>query len=196
MGTDLTIRLPENHIWIGAGETTSTGVNFVANIPTEEIFTAPCWDGVDGRIYASMPLSLNGNLVKDFYMDFEKGKIVDVHASEGEEYLRKSLAIDDGSSYLGEVALVPYDSPIRNTGILFYNTLFDENAYCHLAFGSAYPTCVKGGQELDAEGQKSIGLNQSINHVDFMVGTADLSIVGTTLDGTQIPVFRDGNFAF
>lgn len=196
MGTDLTIRLPENHIWIGAGETTSTGVNFVANMPTEEIFTAPCWDGVDGRVYASMPLSLNGNLVKDFYMDFEKGKVADVHASEGEEYLRKSIAIDEGSSYLGEVALVPYDSPIRNTGILFYNTLFDENASCHLAFGSAYPTCVKGGQELDAEGQKSIGLNQSINHVDFMVGTADLSIVGTTLDGTQIPVFRDGNFAF
>ena len=121
---------------------------------------------------------------------------MNVHAEEGEEYLRHSVGMDEGSAYLGEVALVPYDSPIRNSGILFYNTLFDENASCHLAFGSAYPNCVKGGEDLDEAGQKAVGLNQSMNHVDFMVGTKDLSIVGTTQDGKEIPVFVDGNFAF
>ena len=196
LGTDLTIRLPEHHVWLGGSEKTPAGVEFVANIPTEEIFTAPRWDGVDGRVYAALPLSLDGNLVKDFYLDFQNGRIVGVHAEEGEEVLRASIALDEGSSYLGEVALVPYDSPIRNTGILFYNTLFDENASCHLAFGSAYPSCVKGGEKLDGKGQKAAGLNQSLNHVDFMVGTADLSIVGTTHDGKEVPVFVNGNFAF
>lgn len=196
LGTDLTITLPDNHVWMGGSEDTPKGVEFVANMPTEEIFTAPRWDGVNGRVYAAMPLALNGNLVKNFYMDFENGKIVNVHAEEGEEYLRHSVGMDEGSAYLGEVALVPYDSPIRNSGILFYNTLFDENASCHLAFGSAYPNCVKGGEDLDEAGQKAVGLNQSMNHVDFMVGTRDLSIVGTTQDGKEIPVFVDGNFAF
>ena len=196
LGTDLTIRLPENHLWMGGAETTPSGVEFVANMPTEEIFTAPRWDGVDGRVYASLPLALDGNLVKDFYLDFKDGKIVDVHAAEGEEILRRSITIDEGSSYLGEVALVPHRSPISDMGILFYETLFDENASCHLAFGSAYPTCVRWGEQLDGEGQKALGLNQSINHVDFMIGTADLSIVGTTRDGREIPVFVDGNFAF
>lgn len=196
LGTDLTIVLPENHVWMGGSEDTPRGVEFVANMPTEEIFTAPRWDGVNGRVYAAMPLALNGNLVCDFYMDFENGKIVDVHAEQGEEYLRDSVGMDEGAAYLGEVALVPYDSPIRNSGILFYNTLFDENASCHLAYGSAYPNCVKGGEELDEAGQKAAGLNQSMTHVDFMVGTKDLSIVGTTQDGREIPVFVDGNFAF
>lgn len=196
LGTDLTIRLPENHVWMGGSEQTPAGVPFVANLPTEEIFTAPRWDGVDGRVYASLPLALDGNLVKDFYLDFREGRIVEVHAAEGEEILRCSITMDEGSSYLGEVALVPHHSPIRNMGILFYETLFDENASCHLAFGSAYPTCVQGGEKLDGEGQKALGLNQSINHVDFMIGTADLSIVGITPDGQKIPVFVDGNFAF
>lgn len=196
LGTDLTIRLPEGHIWMGGAERTPEGVPFVANMPTEEIFTAPRWDGVDGRVYASLPLALDGNLVRDFYLDFRAGKIVDVHAAEGEEILRRSITIDEGSSYLGEVALVPHRSPISDMGILFYETLFDENASCHLAFGSAYPTCVAGAEGLDGVRQKELGLNQSINHVDFMVGTADLSIVGTTPDGREIPVFSDGNFAF
>lgn len=196
LGTDLTIQLPEDHVWIGGGEATPAGVEFVANMPTEEIFTAPRWDGVDGRVYAALPLALNGNLVQDFYLDFQNGKIVKVHASQGEEVLKNSISMDEGSSYLGEVALVPYDSPIRNTGLLFYSTLFDENASCHLAFGSAYPNCVKGGEALDEQGQKAAGLNQSLNHVDFMVGTADLSIVGHTHTGSEIPVFVDGNFAF
>lgn len=196
LGTDLTIQLPRDHVWAGGSEKSRSGVEFVANIPTEEIFTAPRWDGVDGRVYAALPLALNGNLVKDFYLDFQGGKIVNVHAGEGEEYLKNSIAMDEGSSYLGEVALVPYDSPINNTGILFYSTLFDENASCHLAFGSAYPNCVKGGEDMDEAAQKAAGLNQSINHVDFMVGTADLSIVGTTHNGREIPVFVNGNFAF
>jgi aminopeptidase len=196
LGTDLTIVLPENHVWAGGSELSQGGVEFVANMPTEEIFTAPQYNAVNGRVYAALPLALDGNLVENFYMDFQNGKIVDVHAEAGEEYLRSSIALDEGSAYLGEVALVPYDSPINNRGILFYNTLFDENASCHLAFGSAYPTCVRGGEKLDADGQKALGLNQSMNHVDFMVGTKDLSIVGTTQDGREIPVFVDGNFAF
>lgn len=196
LGTDLTITLPENHVWAGGADTTEVGVPFVANIPTEEIFTAPRWDGVNGRVYAALPLALNGNLVKDFWMEFKDGKIVDLHAEEGEEVLRDSTTLDAGSAYLGEVALVPYDSPIRNTGVLFYETLFDENASCHLAYGAAYPNCVKGGENMSEADQKAAGLNQSITHVDFMVGTRDLSIIGTTHDGREIPVFVDGNFAF
>ena len=196
MGTDLTIKLPENHIWAGGSEDTQDGITFVANIPTEEIFTAPQYDGVNGRVYASLPLALDGNLVKNFYMDFENGKIVNVHAEEGEDFLKNAISLDEGASFLGEVALVPYDSPIRATEILFYNTLFDENASCHLAFGSAYPNCVKGGELLSTEEQKKLGLNQSITHVDFMVGTRDMSIVGKTHDGREVPVFVDGNFAF
>ena len=196
LGTDLTIVLPENHVWAGGADVTPAGLPFVPNMPTEEIFTAPRWDGVNGRVYAALPLALDGNLVRNFYLDFQNGKIVNVHAEEGEEFLRNSIQLDEGSSYLGEVALVPYDSPIRNSGILFFNTLFDENASCHLAFGSAYPTCVRGGEHMSEEKQKEAGLNQSANHVDFMVGTSDLSIVGTTHDGTEVPVFVDGNFAF
>ena len=196
LGTDLTITLPESHIWQGGSEFSADGVEFVANMPTEEVFTAPQWNGVNGRVYAALPLAMDGNLIQDFYLDFKDGKIVGVHAETGEEYLRAATQVDEGASYLGEVALVPYDSPIRNTGLLFYNTLFDENASCHLAFGSAYPNCVKGGETLDAQGQKALGLNQSITHVDFMVGTKDLSITGITHDGNEIPVFVDGNFAF
>ena len=196
LGTDLTVTLPENHVWQGGSEKSADGVEFVANMPTEEVFTAPQWNGVNGRVYAALPLAMDGNLIENFYLDFQNGKIVGVHAETGEEYLRAATQVDEGASYLGEVALVPYDSPIRNTGLLFYNTLFDENASCHLAFGSAYPNCVKGGEKLDAEGQKALGLNQSITHVDFMVGTRDLSITGITHDGREIPVFLDGNFAF
>lgn len=194
LGTDLTIRLPENHIWSGGSEDDQNGTTFVANIPTEEIFTAPQRDGVNGRVYATLPLALNGNLVKDFYMDFEDGKIVAVHAEEGEELLKNATTLDEGASYLGEVALVPYDSPIRARNILFYNTLFDENASCHLAFGDAYPNCVKGGEKLSEADRLKAGLNQSMTHVDFMVGSRDMSIVGKTHDGKEIPVFVDGNF--
>ena len=195
LGTDLTVGLPEGHFWTGASERSGTGVEFIANLPTEEIFTLPHKDRVNGRVYASKPLSLNGNLVDGFWLELKDGKIVDLHADVGEEYLRRSITLDEGSSYLGEVALVPYDSPISNTGLLFYETLFDENAACHFAFGEAYP-CIKGADKLSPEEQKALGINQSINHVDFMVGTADLEIVGTTHDGREIKVFEKGNFAF
>lgn len=194
LGTDLTVGLPENHFWTGASEMAGTGVSFIANLPTEEIFTLPHMNKVNGRVYASKPLSLNGNLVDGFWMELKDGKIVDLHADVGEDYLRNSVTLDEGSSYLGEVALVPYDSPINNTGILFYETLFDENAACHFAFGEAYP-CVHGAEKLSSEEQKALGINQSINHVDFMVGTADLEIVGITPDGQEIKVFENGNFA-
>ena len=196
LGTDLTVRLPKDHVWAGGSEQSAAGVEFVANMPTEEIFTAPQRDGVDGRVCAALPLALNGNLVKEFWLELKGGRIVNVHAEEGEEVLRRAIDLDEGAHYLGEAALVPYDSPIRASGILFYNTLFDENASCHFAFGAAYPSCVRGGEDMSGAEQEAAGLNQSITHVDFMVGTADLSIVGTTHDGEEIPVFVDGNFAF
>jgi aminopeptidase len=194
LGTDLTVGLPENHFWTGASELAGTGVEFIANLPTEEIFSLPHRDRVNGRVVASKPLSLNGNLVDGFWFELKDGKIVDLHADVGEEILRKSVALDEGSSYLGEVALVPYDSPISNTNILFYETLFDENAACHFAFGEAYP-CIRGADKLSPQEQAALGINQSINHVDFMVGTADLEIIGTTPDGQEIQVFEKGNFA-
>lgn len=195
LGTDLTVGLPENHFWTGASEQAGTGVEFIANLPTEEIFTLPHMNKVNGRVYASKPLSLNGNLVDGFWMELKDGKIIDLHADLGEEYLRKSVTLDEGSSYFGEVALVPYNSPINNTGLLFYETLFDENAACHFAFGEAYP-CIHGADKLSSEEQKALGINQSINHVDFMVGTSDLEIIGTTPDGREIKIFENGNFAF
>ena len=195
-GTDLTVELPENHIWGGGAELSGSGILFAPNLPTEEIFTAPRWDGVNGHVVSSLPLSLDGHLVKGFSMDFENGKIVRVHADEGEEVLKNAISLDEGAAYLGEVALVPYDSPIRNTGLTFSNTLFDENASCHLAFGAAYPTCVKDGDKMGDEERKQAGLNNSMTHVDFMIGTSDLSIAGVTRDGREIPVFVDGGFAF
>ena len=195
LGTDLTIRLPEKHLWAAGDGVTSRGQSFIANMPTEEIFTAPEREGIDGVVYASLPLCHDGNIIDKFYFRVEKGKIVEAHAEVGEETLQAAITVDEGASYFGEVALVPYDSPISNQKILFYNTLFDENAACHLAFGEAYNECVEGGADMDKEELKALGLNDSITHVDFMVGTADLSIVGTTYDGREIPVFVDGNFA-
>ena len=195
LGTDLTIELPKTHFWQAGGDRTHGGQVFIANMPTEEIFTAPKRDGVNGVAVASMPLVKDGNVIDGFRMRFENGKIVEVQAEQGEDVLRSAIAVDEGASYLGEVALVPYDSPISNAGVLFYNTLFDENASCHLAFGEASP-CIDGGMEMDKRELAEHGLNDSITHVDFMIGTPDLSIVGTTWDGEQIPVFTNGNFAF
>ena len=146
-------------------------------------------------VYAALPLVHNGNIIENFHFVIKDGRIVDVHAEKGEDILKAAIAEDEGASYFGEVALVPYDSPISNQKILFYNTLFDENAACHLAFGEAYPECVKGGEAMSKEELKAAGLNDSNTHVDFMVGTADLSIIGTTKDGREIPVFVNGNFA-
>ena len=195
LGTDLTIRLPEDHIWGGGDGTSKAGIHFIANMPTEEIFTAPLKNGIDGVVYSAMPLVLSGDLVDKFHFVIKEGKIVEVHAEVGEEKLKAETTLDEGASYFGEVALVPYDSPIRNQELLFYNTLFDENAACHLAFGEAYSECIKGGADMSKEELKAHGLNDSITHVDFMVGTADLSITGKTHDGREVPIFVNGNFA-
>ena len=194
LGTDLTVELPEGHIWEAGNDVTLSGQSFIANIPTEELFTAPLKTGVNGVVYSSMPLVHDGAIIDKFHFVVKDGKIVEAHAEKGEETLKGAISVDEGASYFGEVALVPYDSPISNQKILFYNTLFDENAACHIAFGEAYPS-LKGGKEMSKDELKARGLNDSFTHVDFMIGTSDLSIVGTTHDGQEIPVFVDGNFA-
>lgn len=196
LGTDLVIELPEGHIWLGGSDLTPDGHEFIANMPTEEVFTAPKRDGVNGRVVSSMPLNFSGSLIDKFELTFENGKVVDYKAEVGFEQLKRLLETDEGSMYLGEVALVQYDSPISNMGILFYNTLFDENASCHLALGKAYPVCLKGGEHMDSETLIQNGINDSMTHEDFMIGTKDLSIVGTTATGEKIQVFKDGNFIF
>ena len=196
LGSDFTIGLCKGHIWCAGGEKTPKGQFFMPNMPTEEIFTAPDRNRCDGVICAALPLSKDGNVIRDIRFVVKAGKIVEAAASANEELLRKSIAVDEGASRFGEVALVPYDSPISNSKTLFYNTLFDENAACHLAFGEAYPTTVEGALDMSEEERLSAGLNSSITHVDFMVGTADLSIDGYTADGRCVPVFRDGNFVF
>jgi len=195
LGTDLRIELPENHIWLGGSELSADGVEFIANMPTEEIFTAPFRKGVNGKVVSSMPLNYNGNLIEDFSLTFKDGEVVDIQAGKGYDILKQIIDTDEGSRYLGEVALVPYNSPISNMGILFYNTLFDENASCHLALGKAYPVCVRGSESKSREELIEAGINDSLMHVDFMFGTADLSIEGMTADGKMVTIFRDGNFA-
>ena len=196
LGTDLVIELPEGHIWLGGSDLTPDGHEFIANMPTEEVFTAPKRDGVNGRVVSSMPLNFSGSLIDKFELTFENGKVVDYKAEVGYEQLKRLLETDEGSMYLGEVALVQYDSPISNMGILFYNTLFDENASCHLALGKAYPVCLKGGEHMDNETLIQNGINDSMTHEDFMIGTKDLSIVGITGTGDKIQIFKDGNFIF
>ena len=195
LGTDLVVEMHEKAKWVGVGEKAGTGFNFVANMPSEEIFTLPKRDGINGVICSSIPLSLDGTLVKDIRFTVKNGKIVEATASEGLETLMKKLDVDEGARYFGEIALVPYNSPISNMGILFYNTLYDENASCHFAFGKAYPAFADTADISDEE-LKARGANDSYVHVDFMIGTSDLSIVGETADGQLTPVFIDGDFAF
>lgn len=194
LGTNLTIELPEGHLWLGGSEFTPEGLEFVANIPTEEVFTLPKRTGVNGKVVSSKPLNYNGNLIEKFDLTFKDGYIVNFNAEKGYEALKNLIETDEGSHYLGEVALVPYDSPISNSNILFYNTLFDENASCHLAIGKAYPVCLKGGDLLSSEELKNSGVNDSLVHEDFMIGTADLEITGITTTGEKIPIFKAGNF--
>ncbi|MGG1396589.1 aminopeptidase [Bacillus salipaludis] len=195
-GTDLTIELPKNHLWVGAGSINENGHEFMANMPTEEVFTVPLKTGVNGTVASTKPLSYGGNIIDRFSITFENGKIVGVKAEEGEEILTRLVDTDEGSHYLGEVALVPFNSPISQSNILFFNTLFDENASNHLAIGSAYAFCIEGGKKMSAEELKANGLNQSITHVDFMIGSAEMDIDGITADGKSEPVFRGGNWAF
>ncbi len=196
LGTDLTVELPENHIWFGGADThTDKGYKFVANIPTEEVFTMPHRSGVNGKVFASYPLVYNGVLIKDMWFEFKDGLVTNYGASENLETLKELLDTDEGAKRFGEMALVPYDSPISNQKILFYETLYDENAACHFALGEAYPICIEGGEDMSEEELKAHGANVSDTHVDFMVGTADLEIVGIKEDGTHIQIFADGNFA-
>lgn len=195
-GTDLVIELPKGHLWCGASSENEKGESFMANMPTEEVFTVPLKTGVDGYVASSKPLSYGGNIIDNFTVTFEKGRIVKVEAEQGQDVLKNLVATDEGSHYLGEVALVPHDSPISNSNLLFYNTLFDENASNHLAIGSAYAFCLEGGKKMSREELAENGLNESITHVDFMIGSDKMNIDGIKEDGTVEPVFRNGNWAF
>ncbi|MBE0449365.1 MAG: aminopeptidase [Clostridia bacterium] len=194
LGTDLHVELPEGHLWLGGSDLTPDGHEFIANMPTEEVFTAPKRDGVNGKVVSAMPLNFNGSLIEDFEIEFKEGAVVDFKAKTGYENLRRLIETDEGSKYLGEVALVPFDSPISNTGILFYNTLFDENAACHLALGKAYPVCIEGGEKLNSDELIKRGINDSITHEDFMIGTKDMKISGINKDGVEVLIFEHGNF--
>lgn len=195
-GTDLKLKLMPNHQWISAREyALGSNIDFTANMPTEEVFSMPSYDGVDGVVVSTKPLSLRGKLVEDFKVYFEKGRAYKVEARVGQEVLEELLSDDEGSRHLGEVALVPYNSPINESGILFFNTLFDENASCHLAFGAAFRNNIKGYETMTDEDFKKMNFNESMNHVDFMIGSKDLSIIGTKFDGTKVEIFKDGNWA-
>ncbi len=194
-GTDLTIELPTGHIWAQAGSVNEQGTTFVANIPTEEVFTAPLKSGVNGYVTSTKPLSYGGNIIDRFKLTFENGRIVDFHAEEGQDTLARLIGMDEGSHYLGEVALVPYHSPISQSNILFLTTLFDENASCHLAIGSSYAFNLEGGKTMSAEELAAHGMNASITHVDFMMGSPEMNITGITHDGKEDPIFVNGNWA-
>lgn len=195
LGTNVIVGLPENYRFQCCGEKASDGIIFTANMPTEEVYTAPDKRNINGVIKSSMPLIHNGKRIEGISLTFSQGRIIDYSAIKGYEVLKEIIETDEGSHYLGEVALVPFDSPIQNLNTTFYNTLFDENASCHFAIGKAYPYCVKNGESLSEEELDKAGLNDSIEHVDFMVGTEDLQITGITSDGKAVPVFHKGNFA-
>jgi aminopeptidase len=195
-GTNLTIDLPVGHIWSGGSGPSTEGIPFNANIPTEEVFTLPDKCGVNGTVSSTMPLNADGRVIDHFSLTFKDGEVVDFKADKGEETLKHLLDSDPGSRRLGEVALVPHHSPVAESGLVFYNTLFDENASCHLALGKAYPTCIEGGNDLDETGLDKAGVNDSLIHEDFMVGSGELDIDGITENGECIPVFRKGAWAF
>ena len=195
LGTDLVVKLPRDYVFAGGSELSSKGCEFVANMPTEEVFSAPHKYGVDGKVVASMPLFHNGARIENFGLEFKDGRVVNYWADKGLDVLKEIVDTDEGSHYLGEVALVPFASTVRDLDTLFLDTLFDENASCHLALGSAYPTCVKGGENMSEEELDKAGINTSHTHVDFMLGTADLSIVGEDEQGNSHVIFEQGNFA-
>ncbi len=196
LGTNLTVSLNKGYLFAGGGSYTVDGVYFFANMPTEEIFTSPNYKGTNGVVYSSLPLNYNGNLIEEFKLVFKDGRIIDYDAKIGKEVLKEVIEIDEGSHYLGEIALVPYDSPISNMKTLFYNTLFDENASCHLAIGKGFSECLKDGLTMTKEQLLEKGVNDSLTHVDFMIGTKDLRIIGKTNDDQEVIIFEAGNFAF
>ncbi|MFB0972333.1 MAG: aminopeptidase [Tissierellia bacterium] len=195
-GTNLEVGLPDGHIWGEAFSTNAQGVKFIPNMPTEEIFTAPDRNNINGKLKSTLPLSYNGVLIDGMEFDFKDGKVIKYSSEKGEESLKMLLEMDEGAKYLGEVALVPHDSPISNTKRIYFNTLFDENASCHFAFGKAYPTTIKNGENLSEEELLKAGINDSMVHEDFMVGSDSLSIIGIEEDGSEFVIFEKGNFVF
>ncbi len=195
-GTDFTVELLPDGVFAGGQEKTLQGRIFNPNIPTEEVFTSPKAGAAEGIVYSTKPLSYMGELIDNFSLRFEKGKVVEAKAERGEALLKKMVSMDDGAGMLGECALIPYDSPINRSGVLFYNTLFDENASCHFALGFGFNECLKGYEKLTDEECKARGINDSMIHVDFMIGSKDMSIVGIQPDGTRVRIFENGGWAF
>ncbi|MGN0824428.1 MAG: aminopeptidase [Candidatus Coproplasma sp.] len=196
-GTNFTVGLNSKGLFCGGGETTlGSNVYFNPNIPSEEVFTSPVKGRAEGIVYSTKPLSYQGKLIENFWIEFKGGKAVKVGAEKNCDLLEKMIDMDEGAAYLGEVALIAYDSPINNTGILFYNTLFDENASCHLALGRGFSNCLEGYENYTNEECENMGINSSMIHVDFMIGSKDMSIVGVTKDGERVQIFKDGNWAF
>ena len=193
-GTDLTVGLADDHVWAGGGGVCGNGIFCNANIPTEECFTTPHKDRVNGTVSATKPLSHQGTLIENIRVRFENGRIVEAHASAGEEALRDLIRTDEGASRLGEVALVPHNSPIAQSGLLFWNTLFDENAASHIALGQAYATCIRDGESLDESALNSKGANTSLIHVDWMIGSGEMNVDGIAANGTPEPLMRKGEW--
>lgn len=194
LGTDLKVGLSDDHVWISAQEKAQDGLKFVANMPTEEVFTAPHRLRVSGTLKSAMPLCENGQIIDDFSITFKGGKIIDFDAKVGYETLKNLIETDDGTYRLGEVALIGKNSPIAQSKILFYNTLFDENASCHLAIGKCYPTTIKNGDKLSKKELKEKGVNDSTEHIDFMIGTPDMTVTGIKKDGSKFIIFSDGEW--
>ncbi len=194
-GTDFKCWLIPGAKWGGGGATILDGTFYNPNMPTEEVFTSPLKGKCEGTLVSTMPLSYQGNLIDQFSITFENGRAVSCKARQGQELLEKMLHMDEGASMLGELALVPHDSPVSNTGILFYNTLFDENAACHVALGFGFPECVEGFESMTDQELQEKGVNDSIIHVDFMIGSKDLDITGYTRDGKAVQIFKNGNWA-
>ena len=195
-GTNLRVGLMENGLFAGGGERTLAGVYFNPNIPSEEVYTTPMRGQAEGIVYSTKPLSWQGQLIRNFSVRFSEGKAVEVHAAQGENVLKKMIGMDEGAAYLGECALVPHRSPISESRILFYNTLFDENAACHLALGRGFSNCLRGYETMDDDQIKAAGVNDSMIHTDFMIGNDELDIDGVTQTGARVPLFREGNWAF
>ncbi len=194
-GTDFIVGLPQNHVWEAAGSTSRQGTRFIANMPTEEVFTAPDFRRAEGYVASTKPLSYAGNVIEDMVFEFKDGKVVNVTAKKGEETIKRLVEENKGAECLGEVALVPDPSPISQSGIIFFNTLFDENASNHLALGSAYASSVEGGVDMTQEELEAAGLNRSDTHVDFMIGSAEMNVYGIRANGEEVQILRNGDWA-
>ena len=195
-GTDLTVGMIDQAIFCAGKEVSRQGIGFNPNIPSEECFITPKRGEAEGIVYSTMPLSYRGQLIENFSLRFEKGKAVEAKAEKGEELLKTMISMDEGAAYLGECALVPVDSPIAQSGLLFYETLFDENASCHLAMGDGYCDTIENHHNLTLEECRALGVNESMIHVDFMIGCDSMNIDATTADGKVVPIFRKGNWVF